>query len=130
MLKVKVKVKVKESALVNVDKNRCSLQINTLRCKLLYTIVNKVRNVNAVSAWLLEIGRSGNYCVVQQKIHLFSATNYTANLYSATIVLDLYSGGGPQSVSSNIRSTERLVVVIIRFNFTQLRKEELIEKLA
>ena len=29
-----------------------------------------------------------------------------------------------------IRSTERLVVVIIRYNFTQLRKEELIEKLA
>ena len=29
-----------------------------------------------------------NYRVVQQKIHLFiSATNYTANLYSATILL-------------------------------------------
>ena len=25
--------------------------------------------------------------VVQQKIHLFSATNYAANLYSATILL-------------------------------------------
>jgi hypothetical protein len=45
-----LKVKLKESALVNVNnKNRCSLQINTLRCKLIYTIV-KVRNVNAVSA--------------------------------------------------------------------------------
>ena len=39
-----LKVKLKESALVNVNKNRCSsLQINTLRCKLIYTIV-KVRN--------------------------------------------------------------------------------------
>jgi hypothetical protein len=28
-----------------------------------------------------------NYCMVQQKIHLFSATNYAANLYSATILL-------------------------------------------
>jgi len=44
-----LKVKLKESALVNVNKNRCSLQINTLRCKLIYTIV-KVRIVNAVSA--------------------------------------------------------------------------------
>ena len=44
-----LKVKLKESGLVNVNKNRCSLQINTLRCKLIYTIV-KVRNVNAVSA--------------------------------------------------------------------------------
>ena len=44
-----LKVKVKGSALVNVNKNRCSLQINTLRCKLIYTIV-KVRNMNAVSA--------------------------------------------------------------------------------
>ena len=44
-----LKVKLKESALVNVNKNRCSLQINTLRGKLIYTIV-KVRIVNAVSA--------------------------------------------------------------------------------
>ena len=27
--------------------------------------------------------------VVQQKIHLFSATNYAANLYSATILTNL-----------------------------------------
>ena len=53
-----LKVKLKESALVNVNKNRCSLQINTLRCKLIYTIV-KVRNVNAVSALLLESGLLG-----------------------------------------------------------------------
>ena len=46
-----VKYKLKESALVNVNKNRCSLQNNnTLRCKLIYTIVKKVGNVNAVSA--------------------------------------------------------------------------------
>ena len=38
-----LKYKLKESALVNVNKNRCSLQINTLRGKLIYTIV-KVRN--------------------------------------------------------------------------------------
>jgi hypothetical protein len=44
-----LKYKLKESALVNVNKNRCSLQINTLRGKLIYTIV-KVRTVNAVSA--------------------------------------------------------------------------------
>ena len=49
MLKVKVKVKVKVSALVNVDKNRCSLQINTLRCKLLYNTIVKVRNVSVTS---------------------------------------------------------------------------------
>ena len=36
---------------------------------------------------LMGTGRSGNYCVVQQKIHVFSATNYAANLYSATILL-------------------------------------------
>ncbi len=46
---LKVKLKLKESALVNVNKNRRSLQIDTLRCKLIYTIV-KVRIVNAVSA--------------------------------------------------------------------------------
>ncbi len=46
---VLLKVKLEESALVNVNKNRCPLQINTLRCKLIYTIV-KVRIVNAVSA--------------------------------------------------------------------------------
>ena len=78
-----LKYKLKESALVNVNKNRCSLQNNnTLRCKLIYTIV-KVRIVNAVSAWLAGNRPNG----VQQKIHLFSATNYTANLYSATILL-------------------------------------------
>ena len=45
-----LKYKLKESALVNVNKITCSLQINTLiRCKLIYTIV-KVRIVNAVSA--------------------------------------------------------------------------------
>jgi hypothetical protein len=44
-----LKVKLKESVLVNVNKNRCSLKITTLRCKLIYKIV-KVRNVNAVSA--------------------------------------------------------------------------------
>jgi hypothetical protein len=38
-----LKYKLEESALVNVNENRCSLQINTLRCKLIYTIV-KVRN--------------------------------------------------------------------------------------
>ena len=55
-----LKVKLEESALVNV-KNRCSLKINTLRCKLIYTIV-KVRIVNAVSS-----ARSGKYRVVQKK---------------------------------------------------------------
>lgn len=44
-----LKYKLKESALVNVKQNRCSLKINTLRGKLIYTIV-KVRIVNAVSA--------------------------------------------------------------------------------
>ncbi len=44
-----LKVKLKESALFNVNKNRCSLKINTLRGKLIYIIV-KVRNVNAVAA--------------------------------------------------------------------------------
>ncbi len=42
-----LKVKLEESALVNVNKNRCS--INTLSYKVIYTIV-KVRIVNAVSA--------------------------------------------------------------------------------
>ncbi len=46
-----LKVKLKESALVNVNKNRCSLQINTLGCKLIYTIIVKVRIVNAVTIW-------------------------------------------------------------------------------
>ena len=45
-----LKYKLKESDLVNVNGTyRCSLKINTLRGKLIYTIV-KVRNVNAVSA--------------------------------------------------------------------------------
>jgi hypothetical protein len=82
-----LKVKLKESALVNVNKNRYSLEINTLRCcKLIYTIV-KVRNVNAVSVNVNSGNRptgdrAGKLLVVQQKIHLFSATNYTAKLYS------------------------------------------------
>ncbi len=43
-------VKGKESALVKINKDRCSLKINTLRCKLIYTIVKVVIIVNAVSA--------------------------------------------------------------------------------
>jgi hypothetical protein len=92
-----LKVKLKESALVNVNKNRCSLQINTLRCcKLIYTIV-KVRNVNAVSVSVTSGNRptggdrAGKLLVVQQKIHLFSATNYTANLYS---ICDYFANTG------------------------------------
>ena len=85
-----LKYKLKESALVNVNKNRCSLKINTLRCKLMYTIV-KVRIVKcsvSVTIWKSAYwGPVWNYCVVQPKIHLFSATYYTANLYSATILL-------------------------------------------
>ena len=54
-----LKVKLKESALVNVNKNRCSLKINTLRCKLIYTFV-KVRIVNKCSVSVtLEIGLIG-----------------------------------------------------------------------
>ena len=33
-----LKIKLKESALVNVNKSRCSLKINTFRCKLSVTI--------------------------------------------------------------------------------------------
>ena len=78
-----LKYKLKESALVNVSR----LQINILRGKLIYTIV-KVRNCEcSVSVTSGNGDRFGNYCMVQQKIHLFSATNYTANLYSATILL-------------------------------------------
>ena len=74
-----LKVKLKESALVNVNKNRCSsLQINTLRCKLIYTIV-KVRNVSecsvSVTIWKSAYwGPVWKLLMVQQKIHLFSAT--------------------------------------------------------
>jgi hypothetical protein len=54
-----LKYKLKESALVNVNKNRCSLQINGDR-------------PNGVRSGII---------VVQPKIHLFSATNYNANHY-------------------------------------------------
>ena len=85
-----LKYKLKESALVNVKRNRCSLKINTLRGKLIYTIV-KVRNCECsirVTIWKSAYwGPIWKLLMVQQKIHLFSATNYTANYYSATILL-------------------------------------------
>ena len=81
-----LKVKLKESALVNV--NRLDVLSKSIHLGVnWYTL----RIVNAVSAWLsgnrLTGDLSGKYRVVQQEIHLFSATNYTANLYSATILL-------------------------------------------
>jgi hypothetical protein len=74
---------------------------------------------NYLEIGLLAGDRAGKYSVVQQKIHLSSCTNYTANLsilcvYFANVVtsnlgqdvLDLYSGCGPQTDSSNIRVYE------------------------
>ncbi len=48
-------VKVNESALVNVNKDRCSLKVNTLWCKLIYAIVKVSKNcecsVSVVTIW-------------------------------------------------------------------------------
>ena len=69
-------------------------QINTIRCNLIYTIVKSKNcecSVDQRSNYLeigpLYVDRTGDYCVVQQKIHLSSCTNYTANLNSALILL-------------------------------------------
>ena len=62
-------------------------QTNTLRCKLIYTFVKSKKLFMQYQGNRPTGDRTGNYSVVQQKIHFSSRTNYTTNLYSALICL-------------------------------------------
>ena len=87
-----LKVKLEESALViNVNKNRCSLKSILLGVNW-YTLLSKKELWMQCQRNYLEIGLLGTSLEIivwssKRSIYSISRTNYTANLYSATILL-------------------------------------------